>query len=104
MGDAWGELIVHWQSWTRIPRFGPAFRMGESVEGDDQKLQRLKHIAGQHGYDIVQLPEGAHQPGRGWRVVKTVHKGLKQPRIVFGGPIEGWGVTLDEVEAYLEML
>jgi hypothetical protein len=34
-------------------------------------------------------------------VVKT---GLKQPQIVFGGAIEGWGATLDEVEAYLEML
>jgi hypothetical protein len=71
------------------------------MEGDDQKLQRLKHIAGKHGYDIVLLPESDHQRGRGWRVVRT---GPKQPQIVFGGAIEGWGATLDEVEAYLEML
>src|SRR5262245_49062315 len=57
MRFASGELIVRWQSWTRVPRFGPAFRMGESMEGDDQKLERLKQIAGKHGYDIVLLPE-----------------------------------------------
>jgi hypothetical protein len=67
-GGASGKLIVRWQSWTRVPRFGPAFRMGESMEGDDQKLQRLKHIAGNHGYDIVLLPEGDDQPAAagGW--------------------------------------
>jgi hypothetical protein len=77
--------------------------LGHSMETDDLKLQRLKHIAGKHGYDIIRAPLDDHEPRRGWRVVKTFHEGPK-PHIVFGGHVDGPGATLDEVAAYLDML
>jgi hypothetical protein len=71
------------------------------MESDDQKLERLKHLAGKRGFDIIQAPLDDIEPGRGWRVIEALHTRHSKPNIVFGGPMQGWGATLDEIETYL---
>src|SRR5262245_24358321 len=75
-------------------------RLAHSMETDD-KLERLRHIAGKHGDDIIRILARDPESGRGWRVVKVSESGLE---IIVGGPAEGMGATLDEVEAYLKTL
>jgi hypothetical protein len=70
------------------------------METDDQKLKRLKHIAGKRGYDIIQLPEGDHEIGRGWRLVKLWGT-ARDAELIFGGPAERKGASLDEIEEYM---
>jgi hypothetical protein len=72
------------------------------METEDQKLQRLKHIAGEHGFDIIQAPIDDIEPGRGWRVIEAFHSTRSRPQIVFGGPMHRRGATLDEIEVYLD--
>jgi hypothetical protein len=83
-------------------RQAPAFRMGDSMETEDQKLTRLRHIAGKRRLDIIRAPIDYVEPDRGWRVIETFHSSHSKQQIVFGGPKRGRGATLDEIEAYLK--
>jgi hypothetical protein len=75
--------------------------MEDSMETEDQKLKRLLPEAGKRGFDIIRAPEGDHEPGRGWRLVKVWERS-RGIEIVVGGPADGMGATLDEIEAYLD--
>jgi hypothetical protein len=74
------------------------------METDGQKLQRLKQVAGNRGFDIIQAPLDDIEPDRVWRVIEALQSTRSRPQIVFGGPMQGWGATLDEIEAYLDKL
>jgi hypothetical protein len=71
------------------------------MEADERRLVRLKHFAGKRGLSIIHAPEGRHEPGRGWRLVRMYERYWRS-HIVVGGPPDGPGATLDEIEAYLD--
>jgi hypothetical protein len=44
-------------------------------------------IAGERGFDIIQMPIDDIEPGRGWRVIEVFHSTRSRPQIVFGDPM-----------------
>jgi hypothetical protein len=77
-------------------------RRERGFPGADRRIKRLRHMARQKGFEIIQAPEDKRE-SRGWRLLKARgrSRGLE---IVVGSPTDGPGATLDEVEAYLDKL